>query len=346
MNLHVRPVDPASDADLTQLGALAEACQRHDYGAAVQRTPVQRRVGLESTPYWDVSCWAAFTETMEGGEVLVGMADAMVPLAEDLDQIAVSIEVHPAHRGQGVGTALLEQALVPAIRAAHRPLVTAYGSIPPDGEVDDPSLPANRLAARLGTERRNVAVCRVLDLPVPLALLERLQADAAARMDGYTILTWEDEVPEEHVERYGALLRQLEIDEPDEDVEHEAPEYTPERIRLMEERRRRAGTHVLAAVAVAPDGSFAGNSEIGFATSPGTDLGFQENTLVMPEHRGHRLGLALKVANHRRLAEKAPALRRLVTWNSHVNPWMIAINEQLGYRVAFREIAYQGRSRT
>jgi hypothetical protein len=26
-----------------------------------------------------------------------------------------------------------------------------------------------------------------------------------------------------------------------------------------------------------------------------------------------------------------------------VNPWMIGINEQLGYEVAFREIGYQGR---
>ncbi|UYG17814.1 GNAT family N-acetyltransferase [Brachybacterium huguangmaarense] len=346
MSLRIRPVDPASDADLVQLGALLEAGQRHDYGASVRRTPAQRRVGLESTPYWDVSCWAAFAETMEGGEVLVGVADTMIPLAEDLDQIHLSVEVHPAHRGQGVGTALVEEALIPAIRAAGRPLATAYGSIPADGDVDDPALPANRLAARVGLERRNVAVCRVLDLPVPPALLAHLEAEAVSRMDGYTILTWEDEVPAEHVERYGALLRQLEIDEPDEDVEHEAPEYTPERIRIMEERRRRAGTHVLAAVAVAPDGSFAGNSEIGYASLPGTDLGYQENTLVMPEHRGHRLGLALKVANHLRLAERAPALRALVTWNSHVNPWMIAINEQLGYRVAFREIAYQGRSRT
>src|SRR5690625_7019481 len=37
-----------------------------------------------------------------------------------------------------------------------------------------------------------------------------------------------------------------------------------------------------------------------------------------------------KVTTHRMLADHAPQLRRLATWNSHVNPWMIRINEDLG----------------
>src|SRR5699024_5037425 len=72
-------------------------------------------------------------------------------------------------------------------------------------------------------------------------------------------------------------------------------------------------------------------------------VGWQENTLVMPDHRGHRLGLALKVATHRQLRERAPQLRSLVTWNSHVNPWMIEINEKLGYEIVYREMVLQGR---
>ena len=106
---------------------------------------------------------------------------------------------------------------------------------------------------------------------------------------------------------------------------------------------REAGTLRITAVAVAPDGSFAGNSEVHLHESADSTLGWQENTLVMPEHRGHRLGLALKVATHRQLTARAPQLRALVTWNSHVNPWMIEINEKLGYRVRFRELVLQGR---
>lgn len=111
----------------------------------------------------------------------------------------------------------------------------------------------------------------------------------------------------------------------------------------MEDRRRRTGARWLATVAVAPDGSLAGGTDIGYGVEEGTTLAWQGNTLVMPEHRGHRLGLAVKVANHRAFARLAGGVEVLVTWNSHVNPWMIGINERLGYRVAFREIVFQGR---
>ncbi len=51
----------------------------------------------------------------------------------------------------------------------------------------------------------------------------------------------------------------------------------------------------------------------------------------MPEHRGHRLGLLLKVENLRWVRREAPHLTRLDTWNANDNPHMIAINEALGY---------------
>src|SRR5699024_1205002 len=110
-----------------------------------------------------------------------------------------------------------------------------------------------------------------------------------------------------------------------------------------ERRSREQGVARITAVAVAPDGSFVGNSEIHVHIAPESTLGWQENTLVMPDHRGHRLGLALKVATHRQLRERAPQLRCLVTWNSHVNPWMIEINEKLGYEMACPELVLQGR---
>jgi RimJ/RimL family protein N-acetyltransferase len=63
---------------------------------------------------------------------------------------------------------------------------------------------------------------------------------------------------------------------------------------------------------------------------------FQWGTLVHREHRGHRLGTAVKVANLRSLQGRHPAAdlatRRLVTWNAEVNDHMIGINERLGFR--------------
>jgi hypothetical protein len=62
-------------------------------------------------------------------------------------------------------------------------------------------------------------------------------------------------------------------------------------------------------------------------------VGYQLITAVIREHRGHRLGLLLKTAMLERLAVAEPALERIVTGNAVGNQWMIAINEQLGYRL-------------
>ena len=53
-------------------------------------------------------------------------------------------------------------------------------------------------------------------------------------------------------------------------------------------------------------------------------------------HRGHRLGLLVKVAMLEWLAEREPQLTRIVTGNADGNEHMIAINDELGYTVLDR----------
>jgi GNAT superfamily N-acetyltransferase len=90
---------------------------------------------------------------------------------------------------------------------------------------------------------------------------------------------------------------------------------------------------VLAAVAQhVPSGKLVACTEISVSKdSPGE--AWQQITVVHPDHRGHRLGLAVKLANLDLLAEQAPGVRMVQTGNAAVNKPMIAVNEMMGFEV-------------
>jgi hypothetical protein len=57
----------------------------------------------------------------------------------------------------------------------------------------------------------------------------------------------------------------------------------------------------------------------------------QMGTLVRRDHRGHRLGTAVKVANLRALQRNRLDVTAVHTQNAESNPWMVAINQSLGF---------------
>jgi RimJ/RimL family protein N-acetyltransferase len=79
-------------------------------------------------------------------------------------------------------------------------------------------------------------------------------------------------------------------------------------------------------------GEPAGLTEI--AVDPADPVwGHQMITGVTREHRGHRLGLLVKIAMLEWLREAEPTLERIQTWNAESNRYMIAVNEALGYTI-------------
>ena len=109
----------------------------------------------------------------------------------------------------------------------------------------------------------------------------------------------------------------------------EAATYTRERLRDLESRRRQLGLFTGTNVAVAPDGSLAGYTQMSGSRDQAAI--FQWDTLVRPEHRGRRLGLAMKIANLRWLQTRHDA-SIVHTWNSEVNAPMLAVNRAMGFR--------------
>jgi RimJ/RimL family protein N-acetyltransferase len=115
------------------------------------------------------------------------------------------------------------------------------------------------------------------------------------------------------------------------ELDLETSEWDVERIRAAEQRQVDTGRHVHTALAIAPDGEVAGTSDVRVDDTDHehAQVGI---TLVHPDHRGHRLGLALKLATHDLALATYPGLRTVDTSNAELNAHMNAVNEALGYR--------------
>jgi hypothetical protein len=64
---------------------------------------------------------------------------------------------------------------------------------------------------------------------------------------------------------------------------------------------------------------------------------------VVSGHRGHKLGLRLKIAMLKRLIEVEPQVRQVDTWNAESNSHMIAVNDAIGCAVVGRAVEMQRR---
>ena len=64
----------------------------------------------------------------------------------------------------------------------------------------------------------------------------------------------------------------------------------------------------------------------------------QEDTLILHEHRGHRLGMLIKAVNLRALRTASPESSSVLTYNAEENRHMLDVNEALG----FVPIGYEG----
>jgi hypothetical protein len=67
----------------------------------------------------------------------------------------------------------------------------------------------------------------------------------------------------------------------------------------------------------------------------------QYGTVVLPEHRVHRLENAVKTTNLMALLDQFPAAESVQTLNATETARMIAVNEALGFRAVERETIWQ-----
>jgi GNAT superfamily N-acetyltransferase len=235
----------------------------------------------------------------------------------------LEIQVAPGRRRHGLGTALLRHAAGRTI-ADGRQLLSGFAYAGSAGEA---------FARAAGAAAGQNEIRRVMDTGALSPERRAGLRDAAlAASAGYSLVSWAGPTPEEHLDQVAVLNRAGE-DAP-RDASHEELLWDGARVRATDERAQLYG--MLAYTVMArhdTTGEPAGLTVVEVGPEP-PGWGFQGLTAVAREHRGHRLGLRLKLAMLHLLARQEPQVKHILTGNAETNAHMIGINEMLGYRVA------------
>ncbi len=267
---------------------------------------------------------------------IVGRAVHEVQSGDAVPSAWITVDVLPEVRGRGIGGALYDTAAAIAVNegrtvlqvfAMHRDIAggeritspTGYGSV----SRHDPG--ARFLLAR---GYRLAQVDRMSRLPLPAS------PPVVEQPAGYSLEVWEGPTPEHRLADLAILHAAMSTEPPLGETDYQPEVWDEARVRDVDTRGDAEGRRWLTAV-VRHDAT---DSLVGFTqlTVP-ADLSrpvFQQDTVVLEAHRGHRLGMVVKAANLARLEELAPGHPSVYTWNAEENRHMLAVNEALGFVAA------------
>lgn len=298
--------------------------------AGCRPSPVRRRVLLAA----------------RSGKEILGLATLSLPLADNTHSASVKVVVAPQARRAGLGSRLyaaVEQAAAAGGRRTilsetdhpERPAAGSGGTLAPkSGAGSIPADAATAFASKSGFSLEQVERISRLDLAAAAVGQEALDAAAAASGADYGLEFWRGACPEPLVDAYARLKQTMSVAPPMAGLDVEEEQWDAARVREAERKALDMDAEVLvSAVRHLPTGALAGHTVLMvFNSNPA--VAFQDDTLVLREHRGHRLGMLLKAANLVRLREELPETARIWTWNAAENEHMLAINDELGFQPA------------
>jgi GNAT superfamily N-acetyltransferase len=264
----------------------------------------------------------------QDGQV-VGAASVVLRLRDNPRVAFLSLAVHPEHRRRGLGSELLRWAETAAAEAG-RSVLIAETEWPAGGE----DIAGEAFTALHGYQPAQRVLRSTLRLPVDEATLADLAGgEGDTGTPDYVLETSVDGIPGSWLEGRAQLQRRMSTDAPLGDLRLEEEDWDADRMRAEYEVLSSMGRRVVETVAR----HVATSALVGYTqvqVSPETPtLGYQQDTLVIREHRGHALGLRLKAANTLAVMEHLPELSAIRTWNADDNAHMLAVNQRLGYVV-------------
>ncbi|MFJ9939073.1 GNAT family N-acetyltransferase [Streptomyces erythrochromogenes] len=233
------------------------------------------------------------------------------------------LTVRPGARRRGVGTALWE-------RVREELLADGRTSV---AAMLDLGGPGQAFAEAMGFENVLQMAWYAQDVPAGAGAPAGATADGPAQppaTPGYELLTWYGLVPDAWAPAAAAAHAAME-DAPTGDMDERIQTWTPERLHTLQQLILDRGGDMITVAAVTPGGEVAAYTEIVLPDPEGTSA-LQYDTVVLPAHRGHGLGRAVKRHMSAQAAARHPQLRRIATTVADENGPMRAVNEALGYR--------------
>ncbi|WP_109472119.1 GNAT family N-acetyltransferase [Ornithinimicrobium cavernae] len=309
------------------------------WAVAMAGSPYRRRIALVAS-------------TVAEPDRVLGFLSAGLPLTDNVGLAELELGFDPGVDVGRVGQALWT-VLRPQLEADGRTTVqpwTAHGQAaqgtprlrPATGAGELPADAVSTLLTDLGFALEQVerySVLDVADATGPATGLTEQAAQAAG--PAYRPLTWAGVTPPELRDRMAVLRSRMSVDVPLGGLDGEMEVWDAERVRHADERMAEVGRlQVVTAAEHVPSGDLVAYTLL----SQRLDLpavAFQDDTLVHGDHRGHRLGMLVKATNLVALADLAPEVERIHTWNADENAHMLAINVELGFRTVGFEGGWQ-----
>ena len=295
-----------------------------------------RRAREESTS-WDHRYLAAVEVGEEADEndgdatgTVLAAAELVLARRDNPTLALVDLAVHPDHRRRGTGTLVLDH-LLRLAQEAGRTTVLAETAYPTGG-----SDPGEAFLRAHGFEVGQTMHRNDLDVRTH-------PPGEAPVVDGYAIETSTDDTLDAWLEDRAHLSRRMSTDAPVGDLDLAEEEWDADRVREQRDATKRSNRRAVESVARhLGTGRLVAFTQLQVPTAEPV-LAYQQDTLVLREHRGHGLGRALKGANLRAAREVFPELVTVRTWNAQENGPMIRVNEALGYRTTAIQREWQRR---
>lgn len=302
-------------------------------------------------PEWHAVSWQTHNGRQVGwvvveDERVVSAAKAFLPTRDNTHLVELELGTAPAYRGRGHARALLDRVLG-MMREQARDTVMCGTVVRLDPEatwalheraVADTSVstrglpgPGTSFATAAGAVVVQTELRSQVRLPVDEAVLAGVEREVGHHADGYTTRSWTGCPPEDLLDDRAVLATRMSTDPPLGDMDWRPEVWDAARVRDTYADWEARGLTVVGAGAVhEATGRMVAFSEIGRDRRlPG--LAYQFDTIVVPEHRGRRLGIVVKAANLRAVEAAMPDVERVQTWNALENGPMLRVNRAMGF---------------